>query len=202
MEMKNYIKNLTVLSGAILMISMPAGCGDKEAKTEKEKSTESLGMGIGGGLSWAIPQGWSAGPTKSMRIDTYIIDAEGDDTDSAECAVFHFGSTSGGGIEANLLRWAGQFEQPDGGNSMEKADIDSLSVNGLNVVTIDLTGDYLVSGAMMQVTGKKTGYRLLGAIVEGPQGSVFFKLTGPENTVKSAKDGFDALLQSIKPKLI
>jgi hypothetical protein len=55
---------------------------------------------------------------------------------------------------------------------------------------------------MMQVTGKKTGYRLLGAIVEGPQGSVFFKLTGPENTVKSAKDGFDALLQSIKPKLI
>jgi hypothetical protein len=135
-------------------------------------------MGIGGGLSWAIPQGWSAGPTKSMRIDTYIIDAEGDDADSAECAVFHFGSTSGGGIEANLLRWAGQFEQ------------------------IDLTGDYLVSGAMMQVTGKKTGYRLLGAIVEGPQGSVFFKLTGPENTVKSAKDGFDALLQSIKPKLI
>jgi hypothetical protein len=85
---------------------------------------------------------------------------------------------------------------------MEKADIDTVTVGGLNITTIDLAGDYLVSGAMMQVTGKKPGYRLLGAIVEGPEGSVFIKLTGPEETVKSAKSGFDALLKSIKPKLI
>lgn len=200
--MRNYVKFITVLLGLTVTLFLLTGCGNKEARMEKKKSTESIGMGVGGGLSWTVPPGWSAGPEKSMRMATYIIDAEGDDADSAECAVFHFGAASGGGVMDNLVRWAGQFEQPDGGNSMEKANIDSITVSGVNITTIDLSGDYLVSGAMMQVTGKKSGYRLLGAIIEGPEGSVFFKLTGPENTVKSAKSGFDALLQSIKPKLI
>lgn len=199
--MKNYSKYFVISMAAISVVFALAGCGNKEAKMEKEKPAATLGIGVGGGISWTIPEGWSAGADKPMRLGTYIIKAEGDDTDSAECAVFHFGSTGGGGVEDNLVRWAGQFEQTDGGNSLEEADIDSLTVNGLNIVTIDLSGDYLVSGAMMQVTGKKPGYRLLGAIVEGPEGSVFFKLTGPENTVKSAKGGFDALLQSVKPKL-
>jgi hypothetical protein len=200
--MKKLNKYATVLAAITITSFLFADCGNKEAKTEQEMVTESSEMGIGGGLSWAIPQGWATGAAKSMRLDTYIIAAEGDDIDSAECAVFYFGSTSGGTIEANLTRWAGQFEQPDGSNSMDGAKIGSLTVSGLNITTIDLTGDYLVSGAMMQVTGKKPGYMLLGAIVEGPEGSVFFKLTGPENTVKSAKSGFDGLLQSIKPKLM
>jgi len=59
----------------------------------------------------------------------------------------------------------------------------------------------MVSGPMMQVTGKKDDYRLLGAIVEGPQGLVFFKMTGPKNTMESAEAGFYALLKSIKPGL-
>jgi len=199
--MKNNSRYLVVVASLIITALMLPGCGGKEAKMQKEEPAESIGIGVGGGISWTVPPGWSAGAEKPMRLATYIIDPEGDDTDSAECAVFHFGSASGGTVQDNLVRWAGQFEQPDGSNSMEKADIDSLTVNGLTITTIDLTGDYLVSGAMMQVTGKKSGYRMLGAILEGPEGSVFFKLTGPENTVNSAKDGFNALLQSIKPKL-
>jgi len=199
--MKNNSRYLVVAAGLIITALLLPGCGNKEAKMKKEEPAESLELGVGGGISWAVPQGWSTGTEKPMRLATYIINPEGDDSDSAECAVFHFGSAAGGTVHDNLVRWAGQFEQPDGGSSMEEADIDSLTVNGLTITTIDLTGDYLVSGAMMQVTGKKEGYRLLGAIVEGPEGSVFFKLTGPENTVDSAKDGFSALLQSIKPKL-
>jgi hypothetical protein len=199
--MRRYFVFTTTTAGVIAISILLAGCGNKEARMEKKESTESLGTGIGGGLSWAVPSGWTAGPEKSMRMATYIIDPAGDDSDSAECAVFYFGAASGGTVQDNLARWAGQFEQPDGSNSMEKAEIDSITANGLKITTIDLSGDYLVSGAMMQVTGKKFGYRLLGAIVEGPEGSVFFKLTGPEKTVKSTKSGFDALLQSVKPKL-
>jgi hypothetical protein len=53
---------------------------------------------------------------------------------------------------------------------------------------------------MMQSTGKKTGYRLLGAIVEAPEGNVFFKLTGPAATVGAAQADFDALVGSMKKK--
>ena len=38
----------------------------------------------------------------------------------------------------------------------------------------------------------------LGAIVEGPEGLVFFKLTGPAATVRSASAEFDAMLHSLK----
>jgi hypothetical protein len=38
---------------------------------------------------------------------------------------------------------------------------------------------------------------MLGAIVQGPQGPVFFKLTGPVGTVRGAAKDFDALLASL-----
>jgi hypothetical protein len=43
----------------------------------------------------------------------------------------------------------------------------------------------------------KAGYRLLGAIVEGPQGSVFFKFAGPAKTVAQNQGAFEKMLDSI-----
>jgi hypothetical protein len=51
----------------------------------------------------------------------------------------------------------------------------------------------------MQSQGKRAGYRLLGAIVEGPGGLIFFKFTGPAPTVAAAQAEFDALVASIVP---
>lgn len=201
--MKRNIRDIMALLISIAVVAGLAGCANKQEKAETKKATPApMGVGTGGGISWSIPGGWASGGEKPMRLETYTINPVQGDTDSAECAVFYFGPSSGGGTLDNLRRWASQFEQPDGTNSLEKAKIDSMSINGLNVVTMDLDGTYLVSsGPMMQVSDKKENYRLLGAIVEGPQGSVFFKLTGPQKTVESAKDGFDALIKSIKPGL-
>ena len=49
---------------------------------------------------------------------------------------------------------------------------------------------------MMQSQGKRPGLRLLGAIVESPEGLVFFKLTGPAATVGAAQADFEALVAS------
>ena len=43
------------------------------------------------------------------------------------------------------------------------------------------------------------GYRMLGAIVEGPQGSIFFKFTGPAKTIAANQTGFDKMLASLAP---
>ena len=43
-------------------------------------------------------------------------------------------------------------------------------------------------------------HELLGAIVEGPAGSVFFKLTGPAATVNAATAGFERMLASLRKK--
>ncbi len=188
---------LTKIGIAFISLLILFACAKKEEKSSPAPG-ESTSMGSGGGLVWDVPADWESGPMKSMRLATYIINAAEGDADSAECAVFYFGATSGGGVDANIQRWASQFKQPDDSDSMEKAIIATKESGGLTITSIDLTGTYLVPSPMMQVAGQKSGYRLLGAIVEGPQGMVFFKFTGPENTIAASEQAFGNMLSSLK----
>ena len=52
----------------------------------------------------------------------------------------------------------------------------------------------------MEAGAPKPGWALLGAIIEGPAGRVFFKLTGPQKTVDGSAREFDDMLKTIKPK--
>ena len=169
------------------------------SSTPPSASSATVPMQAGGGsgeLKWTAPSRWQTGPEKPMRAATYLIPAAPGDAEGAECAVF---VNIGGGVDANIKRWIGQFEQPDGGSSEAKAKQTKEAVNGLPVTTVDLTGTFAGGGmAMGQPSPKKPGYRLLGAIVEGPSGEIFFKLTGPAKTVAAAQNEFQALLKSVK----
>ncbi len=126
-----------------------------------------------------------------MRAATYLIPAAKGDSEGAECPVF---INIGGGVQSNIDRWVGQFEKTDGAPKQNKE-----TINGLPVTTVDVSGTFKGGGPMMgQSSGPKSGYRLLGAIVEGPEGEVFFKLTGPAKTVAAAQDEFQAMLKSLR----
>lgn len=145
------------------------------------------------GLIWTLPTGWTVEAQRSMRVATYAIPAVQGDAEGAECAVFYFGAGQGGGVEANLERWTGQF-QP-GARSKRSAK----KVNGVQVSLADVTGTYTAhGGSTTQPQGDQPGWRLLGAIAESPQGAVFFKLAGPAKTVAAASRGFDAMVGSLK----
>lgn len=149
-------------------------------------------------IKWTAPSRWTTGPEKPMRAATYLIPAAAGDAEGAECAVF---ANIGGGVQANLDRWVGQFELPGGGDPAEKTKTSKQTINGLAVTTIDLLGTYKGGGvAMGQTSAPKTGYRLLGAIVEGQSGpgsEVFFKMTGPVKTMAAAEKEFQTLLKSL-----
>ena len=72
-------------------------------------------------------------------------------------------------------------------------------IAGLPAIAVDVRGTY-AGGSMMGPSTPKPGCRLLGAIVAGPGGNVFFKLTGPEETVSSAENSFRKLLDGLKKK--
>lgn len=92
----------------------------------------------------------------------------------------------------NIDRWVNQFENAG------KPDRSTKEVNGLKVTLVEVAGTYLApAGPMMQSQGKKENYKLLGAIVEAPDGSVFFKLTGPAKTVAAAEPDFNSMIDSI-----
>ncbi len=152
-----------------------------------------------GGLTWTAPPRWSVGAPRTMRIVTYGISAEEGDGEDAECAVFYFGPGQGGTVRANLQRWYGQFEQPDGRPSSEAAQLQETTVDGIKITVVEVSGTYLSSAAPMSPEKvKKPNFRMLGGIIEGPQGPVFFKLTGPEKTVARAAEEFEALVKSVK----
>ena len=151
-----------------------------------------------GGISWKAPQAWRVQPQRPMRAATYTVPKAAGNAEDGECAIFYFGPGQGGGADANLKRWIGQFEAPGGGPADKLAKISKGQLNGLPLARIDLSGTYKPSsGPMMQASGAKPGYRLLGAIVEGPQGAVFFKLTAPAKTAAAQQPAFEALLKSV-----
>jgi hypothetical protein len=146
------------------------------------------------GISWSVPGSWTEGQGSAMRVATYDVPAP-PGTEAGQCAVFYFGPGQGGDVDANVDRWAGQFKEKP------SPEPERRSVSGVAVTLVDIGGTYLnPGGGMMQSRGEKPNYRLLGAIVEAPEGNVFFKLTGPEATVASAEAAFDGLVDSIQKK--
>jgi len=147
------------------------------------------------GLKWTSPKGWKTEGPRPMRAATYMIPPAAGETASAECAVYFFGTGQGGTVESNLERWKGQVVGPDG--KPADAKIAKRTIHGLAVTTIDTSGDYTgMGGPMTASKSAQSNYRLLGAIIEGPDGNVFVKLTGPAKTVAACQAEFEKLLNS------
>ncbi|HEX5227810.1 MAG TPA: hypothetical protein VFW44_08875 [Bryobacteraceae bacterium] len=154
----------------------------------------SLCADSGAGIRWNMPTTWKAEAERPMRLATYKAPPD------AECGVYYFGQGQGGSVQANLDRWIGQFLQADGKSSKSAAKIAKRTQHGLEVTTVDVSGSYTgMGGPTAQPGPAVSGYRLLGAIVEGPQGSIFFKFVGPAKTITQNQPAFDKMLASLEP---
>ncbi len=177
---------------AVVAAGVLAGCAKKSPQPNPGQALLGTVTGSSGGVRWEVPKRWTEEGPRTMRVATYGIPPAAGDTESAECGVFYFGKGEGGGVDANISRWAEQF-QP-GATQGRGAE----EINGIKVTTVRVEGTYLSPGGpMMESQGARENYALLGAIVEGPEGMVFFKLTGSKGTVSEAKAEFDALLASL-----
>jgi hypothetical protein len=153
-----------------------------------------LAADSGAGVRWTAPPNWKADEDRPMRLATYTVPPGG------ECGVYYFGSGQGGSVDANLDRWIGQFLQADGKSAKAAAKIVKRTIHGWPVTTVDVSGAYTgMGGPTAQPGPALSDYRMLGAILEGPQGSIFFKFTGPAMTVASNQSAFDKMLASLGP---
>jgi hypothetical protein len=137
------------------------------------------------GITVTLPTTWQDVGPSGMRKAQYRLPAQGGDAEGAEVNVFYFGPASGGGVEANLQRWIGQMT----------ADVQpsrsTFTADGMNGHLVSLDGTYNAGGMRPMGGGggeAKPGYRLVGGVLEGPEGSVFFKLTGPVGTAQAMED--------------
>jgi hypothetical protein len=150
-----------------------------------------------GGLKFRAPKPFvSRRPKSPMRAAEFglVTDSDG----PSELAVFYFGADQGGSVDANVTRWVGQFKKPDGSEVEVKRS--ERSVKDVPVALVETSGSY--NGGMGVPGGPAPAAiedaMLLGAIAKGPQGAVFFKFVGPRAQVESAREGFNALIDSLQ----
>ena len=179
------IPTLLVLSALVCLLVLP------HSATAQQSS-----------LKFTVPAGWiDEERTSSMRVAQYKLPKAATDTEDASLVLYYFGPGQGGSTAANVERWIGQVKQEDGSASRDKAKEENIEVNGLKVVTLDVSGTYVAetapgSGQFLN----KPGYRLRGAVVETPKGSYFLKLVGPEKTVAHWNESFLSYLRSFEFK--
>ena len=154
-------------------------CGNKGA-TAVSNQQSNASQSASGELRFKAPDGWTTEPTSSQtRVAQYKLPKVEGDKEDASLVLYYFGATQGGTAQANIDRWIAQMQQPDGSSSKDKAKTETMTVNGLKVATVDVTGTYTAEMA----PGSKTfhndeNYRLRAAVVETPKGNYFVKSPG------------------------
>ena len=172
------------------------GC---KSKDEHEQQIPAHGTSaVVGELTYTVPDGWKEEiPGGSMRKAQFRLPgAEG--AKDAELAVFIFRG-GGGDVQSNINRWIGQFKQPDGSDSMEKAEIKNIESNGLPVALVYVTGTHL-KGTMGGSKTELTDYAMIAAIVETSTDPWFFKTVGPEVTINHWRPAFEKFAGTMKQK--
>ena len=152
-------------------------------------------------LGFTPQAGWiDENPSSSVRVAEYRLLGDGELSADARLVIYHFGDRGAGTIEANLERWYGQFEQPDGRPSSEVASVSERRVNGLAVTAIDLAGTFVAETT--PGSGERhhdPGFRMLAAIVSTDVGAYYIKLVGPAGTVAKWEGTWDDFLSSVYP---
>lgn len=171
-------------------VAAPESMPEQEAPVPQIEAGEAASVGV----KWDVPARWTNRGATQMRLATYDVPAAAAAAaEGGECAVFYFGPAQGGDVEANFDRWIGQFENHG------KISRATETHGGMAVKRVEVDGTYLApSGPMMESSGSKKGWMLKGAIVEGPNGNIFFKLTGPKTTLEASAKEFDGMLASLR----
>lgn len=157
------------------------------------------------GITLKVPDGWEkqdsgngspfGGATPKVR---FVFPADGDEAKQGSVEITHFPNMKGMD-DANLQRWYGQFEQPDGSATADVVKREDVELDGVELTIVDMSGTMKANQmGMGNGGGDQEGYRMIAAIVNHPKGPHFVKVTGPEETIEQASDATMAFLKSAK----
>ena len=138
------------------------------------------------------PQGWTdEEPSNPMRLRQWRAPGE------VECALFHF--AGGGDVEANVERWLGQFEAPDGSPSVSGAQRMTIEVSGVVAHLVRVTGTYITRDPPMsgEIT-RHPEYGLFGVVFDVSPDPYFLKCVGPALSMESQAAQVSELVDSFR----
>jgi hypothetical protein len=138
------------------------------------------------GFKFTVPADWQEQPPKSQFVlGEFSIPGEGG---PARLTL----SSAGGGIEANVERWRGQFSP--GPNDPEARESE-ITLDGNKGTLVELAGTYtdMFSGGT-----PNRSWRMLGVAVPMGPTNYFIKLTGPATIVTPRREEFLKFVESAR----
>lgn len=189
--------------GAVVVVMLVAGAARAQKPTpppppvapkpEPPKGTE---VELGG-LKSLAPAAWKAEkPANRLRLHQFKVPRfEGDPADAEAYTMEAHGTA-----EQNLARWKELFVPPSDTPADKAAKVTTFEVGKAKVTVLDVSGTYLQKDKPIDTAAKEVrpDYRMLGAVLETPDGSFTVRLIGPKKTVASQAKAFDQLLRNFK----
>lgn len=193
----NHYRHSTVVLLALTLgyisAATPASAQPADAPAEKVSLAE-------GKLQMPAPKDWVRKQPRTRIVEhEFAVPSEGDAEDGRVTIM-----GAGGSVEANIDRWAAQFEDAAGGTPDPK--VEKKQVAGMDVHVVDLAGTYKDMPGGPFAGGKpvyRENYRMLAAIVvSGDQniGNYFIKFYGPKATVDAQAAAFQKSIEAIEKK--
>jgi hypothetical protein len=186
----------------ILALSLTTGLACSSGSEPRQPSAEPSPaiQAASGELVFTPQPGWIVEtPTSAMRKAQYRLPHAEKDAEDASLVVTFFAG-QGGSPQANIDRWAGQFEQPDGRASSEVMKNTTRTVSGMSVHDVEISGTYVAETAPGSGQHlRKEGWRMLASMVEAKEGPYFAKLVGPEATVARWQASYSKFVGDVKP---
>jgi hypothetical protein len=191
------------ISSVLMMLVagiVAGGFGQRPARSQPAVAADASVFTIAdGGVSLEAPAAWQRVQPKSGIVETEFSIPSVGDLPAGRMTVMG----AGGSVQANVERWYGQFAQPDGSATKDKATTKVIKLAGSTVTMVDVSGTYKDMPGGPFAGGKtieRPDYRMLAAIVETPEsGSFFLKFYGPAATVAKEADGFRKMVEGLVP---
>jgi hypothetical protein len=192
---------------AIALAALAPACNHAASEPDGPSTTPSATPSLPP-VAWDTPGSWTTmnapnAPRSGAKKASYNVPKAGNDKEEGEVLVTFNGTGDKGDPARTYKEWFDQFDGNLGATAKREEFVNS---HGLKVETVEVAGTYKVALAppvgpqkKAAVQMVKNNFRLVGAVVKTPdRGNWFFKLTGPDETVQSARSALRALLESAR----
>ena len=152
-----------------------------------------------GDLKFTIPSKWKIEMVESpARGGQWRVPPLHGAGEGGEVVAFYFGPGVGGSAKENIEAWIGTMFNAEGHPAA--AEVKHHETGGFKISQVVIFGTYNQVVSLPGVPPvPKPNYGLLGAVIENPQGNIYWRFTGPEALITANLPLFNKVIDSVKP---
>ena len=192
--------SLLCLLGVCLLAGTPSARAAHPAVRDEDVTLSGPVFKVGG-LQFTVPSKWLSvpGETPARAGQWRIPLPHGQTGESGEVVVFFFGPGVGGSTKENIEAWIGTMFTAE--RHPAAAEVKHHDTSGLKISQVVIFGTYNQNVPVPGIPPRpKSNYGLVGAVVENPQGNIYWRFTGPEPLITANLPLFNKMIDSVKPQ--